>query len=287
MEADKLAIRRFIEGIHGADPKGWLILWTRRDKLTRAFDLSTETALDQATAYCAECGAQQDVYAAVGLQSEEPAGGSRGKEDSVVSVPGAWMDVDIAGPAHKSKDLPPTEREAMQLVEAVGLPPSVIVMSGHGLQPYWLFDKPLIIETEAHLQNSRSLSRRFQQMLRIQAQTHGWKVDSTADLCRVLRVPGTFNHKISNDIRPVTAEYFERTYCPEDVEGLLSGLDDPGALRLAEPQLDLPPANLRPILGGCAWMLHCQDDAPALPEPEWFYILNGYRPVPGCRTVGA
>jgi P4 family phage/plasmid primase-like protien len=274
MEADKLAIRRFIQVIHGADLKGWLILWTRRDKVTRAFDLSIETALDQASAYCAECAAQQDVYAAAGLQGEKPAGGSRGKEDGVVSVPGVWADIDIAGPAHKSKDLPPTEREAMQLVEAVGLPPSVIVRSGHGLQLYWLFDNPLIIETEAHLQNSRSLSRRFQQVLRIQAQTRGWKVDSTADLCRVLRVPGTFNRKISNDIRPVTAEYLERTYCLEDVDGLVSGLDDPGAAGLLKPQPDFSPANLKSILQGCAWMRHCQDDAPELPEPEWFYALT-------------
>ena len=111
MEADKLAIRRFIQVIHGADLKGWLILWTRRDKVTRAFDLSIETALDQASAYCAECAAQQDVYAAAGLQGEKPAGGSRGKEDGVVSVPGVWLISISPGPPTRARTfLLPNER---------------------------------------------------------------------------------------------------------------------------------------------------------------------------------
>jgi len=274
MEGDKAAIRQFIERVHGPEPEGWLVIWTRQDKASRAFPLARAGALDAAVAYCAERASRMDVYAAVGLQREEPEHGSRGKEAGVVSVPGVWADIDIGGAAHKAKDLPASEAEALSLVEAVGLPPSVIVRSGFGLQVYWLFREPFVIETEAERQELKSLSRRFQQMLRLQARARGWTIDPTADLCRVLRVPGTFNRKIPDDVRPVTAEYFDRAYCLDDIGEILCGLDDPGEPALSQPPPDLPPAKLPPILDGCAWMRHCRDDAATLPEPEWYRMLT-------------
>ena len=84
MEADRQAIRRFIERIHGPEPSGWLIIWTRQDKATRAFDLGTEGALERAVEYCALKASAFDVYAAVGLQYEQPANGNRGAESGVV-----------------------------------------------------------------------------------------------------------------------------------------------------------------------------------------------------------
>jgi hypothetical protein len=271
MEVDKLAIRRFIRRVHGPEPLGWLVLWTRQSKKCKAFDIINETGLDQAVDFCGAC-AVQDTYAAVGLQNQEPKVGGRGKEDSVVSLPGFWADVDIAGPSHAAKDLPPTEQEALCLLAAVDFPPSIIVRSGFGLQPYWLFREPFVIETEAERNNLKSLSRSFQQMLRLQARNRGWTLDSTADLCRPLRVPGTFNFKCANDVRLVTAEYFDRSYCLDDFRELVIGLDEGGYQRI-KPAPQLPLAKLPLILEGCAWMRHCRDDAQALPEPEWYHML--------------
>ena len=86
MEGDKLAIRQFIERVHGPEPEGWLVVWTRQDKASRAFQLAQEGALDAAVAYCAERAARMDVYAAVGLQGQAPDNGGRGKEAGVISV---------------------------------------------------------------------------------------------------------------------------------------------------------------------------------------------------------
>jgi P4 family phage/plasmid primase-like protien len=274
MQADPQAISAYFERVHGSEPQGWLILWTRQDKATRAFDLRQEVALDEAVKYAARRAAASDVYAAVGLQAEAPPRGSRGKEGGVVALPGLWADIDIGGTAHKAKDLPGSEEEALSLVDAVGLPPSVVVRSGFGLQVYWLFREPFVIETEAERQDLKSLSRRFQQMLRLQARARGWTIDPTADLCRVLRVPGTFNRKIPDDVRPVTAEYFDRAYSIDDIAEILCGLDDPGEPAPSQPPPDLPPAKLPPILEGCAWMRHCRDDAATLPEPEWYRMLT-------------
>src|SRR5215831_17342910 len=121
MDADKLAIRHFIERVHGPEPSGWLVLWTRQNKATTAFNLAEAGEIDKAIAHCASSAAIHDIYAAVGLQGWKPVNGSRGKEDGVVSLPGLWIDIDIAGPAHKTKELPPAELDALSLIEAIGL----------------------------------------------------------------------------------------------------------------------------------------------------------------------
>ena len=115
-------------------------------------------------------------------------------------MPGVWADIDIAGAAHKAQDLPPGEADAIALANAVGLAPSIFVRSGFGLQVYWLFREPFVIESDAERQRLKSLSRRFQHSLRLQAKARGWALDPTADLCRVLRIPGTFNRKIPEDL---------------------------------------------------------------------------------------
>ncbi|MCC6362992.1 MAG: DNA primase [Bryobacterales bacterium] len=274
MEADRQAIREFFERVHGPEPAGWLIVWTRQDKATRAFDLGVEGALDQAVEYCAAKASAFDVYAAVGLQQEQPANKSRGAESGVSVLPGFWADVDIAGAAHKTGSLPPTEQDARGLIGTVGLEPSLVVHSGFGLQPYWLLREPYQIESEDERQRLKSLSARFQSNLRACANDRGWRLDSTADLCRVLRVPGTFNHKVRGDVRMVTADYADRAYNLDDFDDLLAGIDDPGEGRRDSPPVDLPPAKLPPILEGCAWMRHCRDAAASLPEPEWYRMLT-------------
>ena len=275
MEADRQAIRQFFERVHGPEPAGWLIVWTRQDKAARAFDLSAEGALDQAVEYCAAKASAFDVYAAVGLQQQQPGVKSRGAESGVSFLPGFWADVDIGSAAHKAKTLPPTEQDARNLVESLRLEPSVIVRSGFGLQVYWLFREPYRIESDGERSRLKSLSARFQMNLRLRANTRGWTLDSTADLCRVLRVPGTFNRKVAGDIRAVTAEYWECAYNLDDFEDLLAGIDDPGERPAnAPPPVDLPPAKLPPILNGCAWMRHCRDDAASLAEPEWYRMLT-------------
>ena len=275
MEADRQAIRQFIERVHGPEPAGWLIVWTRQDKATRAFALGEGGALAQAVEYCATKASACDVYAAVGLQRERPANTSRGAEPGVACLPGFWADVDVAGGAHKAQDLPPTEEDARGLIDTAGLEPSVIVRSGFGLQPYWLFRAPWKIESDEERQRLKSLSTRFQSSLRLRANVRGWTMDSTADLCRVLRVPGTFNHKVDGDIRMVTAEYADRSYNLDDFEDLLAGMDDAGEVKPETPvPVNLPPAKLPPILDGCAWMRHCRQDGAALAEPEWYRMLT-------------
>ena len=274
MEADGQAIRQFLGRVHGPEPVGWLITWARQDGATWAFNLGSKGSLDRAVEYCAAKASSFDVYAAVGLQSEKPAGKTRGAESGVSVLPGFWADVDVIGASHKASNLPPTEEDACSLIECVGLAPSIVIRTGFGLQPYWLFREPYSIESAAERAKLKSLSTRFQTLLRTFANARGWTLDSTADLCRPLRVPGTFNRKVDGDIRLVTAVYADCAYNIDDFESILEGIEDPGEDRGSYPPVDLRPAKLSSILEGCVWMRHCRDDASSLPEPEWYRMLT-------------
>jgi P4 family phage/plasmid primase-like protien len=268
-------IGEFLKRLHGAESAGHLVVWTRPDKITRSFNLSKDGAVEEASAYCARRAEKSDVYAAVGLQRESPPARSRGTEDGVCSIPGIWADVDIAGPAHKSKDLPASEAEAWTIINEVELPTSVVLRSGFGLQVYWLFKEPWVLESAADRAAAKSLSVRFQTRLRQIAKTRGWMIDPTADLCRVLRVPGTYNRKIPDDPRLVTAEYSKSEYNVDDIEGILEGIEDPGPVVHREyAEGEMPLAQIEPIVEGCPWMRHCRDDARTLPEPEWYRMLT-------------
>ncbi len=268
-------IKRFFRCLHGPEPAGHLIIWTRQDKATRAFDLGVDGSPDRAAEYCTDRAKRCDVYAAVGRQREPPAKRGRGSEDGVCALPAVWADIDIGGAAHKAKNLPASEEEALSLIEALGLPPSILVRSGFGLQVYWRFKEPWLIESDADRTAAKSLAVRFQALLRRMANARSWNIDPTADLCRVLRVPGTFNRKLRGDVRPVRAEYFDRAYDPNDIEEILEGVEDLGdANGKPGSALDLAPAKLPPILEGCPWMSHCRDDAASLPEPEWYRMLT-------------
>ena len=85
------------------------------------------------------------------------------------------------------------------------LPPSLIVDSGHGLQPWWLFKKPWIFRDDEERREAQTLVGRFQATLQVIAEDHGWRIDNTSDLARVMRPAGTWNRKLE----PVQVQIME------------------------------------------------------------------------------
>lgn len=78
--------------------------------------------------------------------------------------------------------------------------PSVIVASGGGYHCYWLLDKPYIVHTTTDRDRAQAVQRAWVYEVGGDASVH--------DLARVLRVPGTFNHKY-NPARPVEFVTFD------------------------------------------------------------------------------
>lgn len=90
----------------------------------------------------------------------------------------------------RQKTRPPTAEAALAIANRVGLKPSIVVHTGHGFHVYWLLTEELTDMAEASV-----LVRQWQATLAKVAVLDGWLIDSTWDLARVLRVPGTHNRK--------------------------------------------------------------------------------------------
>lgn len=182
-------IEEFLDAVHGAaaDQGQHFLIWTRSDKASRFF-----SSPQKAAAYCAaRAKAGEDVYTGVGELGRPPDQG-RGKLEHITALTGMWADIDLAaGHAGSAKPLPPTEREARRIVEAMGPAPTLLVRSGGGLHAWWLFNELWVFADEEDKRRAVRLAARWNDTLRSVAQSMGYDADPVKDLTRVLRVAGT------------------------------------------------------------------------------------------------
>jgi hypothetical protein len=106
------------------------------------------------------------------------------------------------GEAHRTADVYATKEEALaalkRLLDATGLPDPIVVLSGGGLHVYWPLEKSI----------AREPWQRRSEGLKAACHKYGVKAghECTADAARVLRLPGTTNHKLPGKPRPVTLD---------------------------------------------------------------------------------
>ena len=219
-------------------------------------------------------GIETDIYFGVGLQNGDLKYGGRGKAQDVVAIPGLWMDVDLKRVSSPEDDQVPSLDDALGLIKSLPWgPPSIIVESGNGFHVYWLFKTPWYFYSEDDRKKAMDLSRRFQTHIQRLGRQQGWNWDYTGDLSRILRIPGTLNHKDKSNLKPVRLyETSDHRYDPAELEGFLpADRHEPEPPRHTEgiTYHDLPQADLSPILDDCLFMAHFRDDAAKLKEPEW------------------
>ena len=133
-----------------------------------------------------------DVYYGVCLL--DPAAvqpGGRGTRAAVIAVPALWADLDVGtgGPKRRFASI----EEARRFLDSIGLPPTDIVISGGGVHAYWHLDEPLWITDDESRRRAEALITGWLQ--RLQRYAAPVVLDSVGDLPRVLRLPGTRNHK--------------------------------------------------------------------------------------------
>jgi hypothetical protein len=266
---------------------GWVVVWGK-DRRTNAFKV---TDLEGAAAKLTELAAKGDTYVGRGLQATRPTGGSRGDENGVTFVSGIFVDVDTREGPHKTpaKELPADANEALALVREAGLPePTVIIHTGGGVHLHWTYTAPVMLVEEEERTAEKALAEGWLARLRTVFKAHGYKLDGVADLCRVCKAPGTWNHK-TNPAKPVRlvtmGERVERadalsivatelkvTTRVEGKAGGVSALLNDQAKKAAI--VKAKPDNLASVLAGCAWMRHCEADAANLSEPQWHGMLG-------------
>ena len=142
----------------------------------------------------------------------------RSTNDGAYVVPGLWFDLDLAYGQHASSTLPTTDDQALDWLFALPAQPSLIVHSGGGLYPFWLFREPYRVTTPAELEAIQALSEQFTHTLGVAGRTRGWTLDALGDMARVLRPPGTVNYKYGKRVE-VIHESAAR-YNPSDFDWL-------------------------------------------------------------------
>ena len=239
-----------------------------------------------------------NVYVGMGLQNKELAlkvaekqgkipdeSRIRGYKKTVSAIPGVWLDVDVKGPAHKADNLPETFEDANKIIEKFSLSPTMIVHSGYGYQAYWLLKEPWLLESDEERNEAQEFLDTFQKTMQYHASGFGWRVDPTADLTRVLRVPGTMNRKEGIEHKPVKIVHLEENnrYTIDDFEQYFLDKNElkkvsPSKSTSSNKTIEVPPTNqfakIEYIEEGCTWMRHCKEDAKTLSEPEWYASLT-------------
>ena len=155
--------------------------------------------LRSAVARAAEWDAQRPrgIYFRVTMLPPEGVEG-RGGADHAHMLPFLWADLDYGTVGHKppaaGPRLPPDEDAALELI--ADLPtPSVLIHSGGGFYPIWMFERPVFI-TDNNRADVKTRSQDWQNMIKVSAERLGWHYGSgVGDLARVLRLPGSINRK--------------------------------------------------------------------------------------------
>ena len=284
-----ITVNSFFPTLWGASPpEGFIVLWTKTNRFSSFINSQQIDSIGStALSYDEQHG---DVYFAIGMQEKQLIN-QRGKAETVIALPALWMDIDILNPeAHKRKDLIPSIEEAEKFIAQLPLQPSMIINSGYGLHCYWIFNEPWVFDSDNERQKAVQLSRKFQQSIIDKAHKNDWHIDNTSDLARVLRIPGTRNHKLSEPLFVAPHSQNLNRYSIDELEVSFKSkqLTVPKpvinqsvplpekAASITEPPHDSDSRNsqiIYELIDRCAFLKHCKDNAASLSEPEWHKMI--------------
>jgi hypothetical protein len=274
-DASEQSALTFLRWLYGDDPPGWITISTFDSQPTQWFPANQ---IEQVAHYCQAIARRYNCYFGLGLRKERLEEG-RGENSDVLGIPGFWIELDIKHPVHKKVNLPETIEQAVALVqEAIPLKPSIIIDSGYGVHVHWLFRELWLFDGAEDRQAAYHLLHRLQATVQGVAKLHSWEVDSTFDLARVLRIPGTYNRNVPDHPKPVTILEADpnRRYNPSD---FLKHLIDVEEMSYQETTGTTFDGELRPV------------DIQTLKIPAWLkYLIHvGHDPdyVPSDSTRSA
>lgn len=248
---DLLTTIDYLTALFGRHKMGYISL----SNITKGSNTFTHhVAVSELSAVNAEAyalaAARENAYLGIATRNRDLGRSQRGGKDDLLELSAFFLDIDLDGPeaalAHRAKKLP-TLDQALAMLEAVGPVPNIIIDSGYGLHVYWLLDKPYPCDNSL-----QRLHTDFQKRYWDYAQSQGFHLDHTANLDRVLRVPGTLNYKIPDSPKAVTIDSIDTSYSytptllamttagPGVPTPLASG---PAAVMPTLPSFDPPPAR--------------------------------------------
>ena len=122
-------------------------------------------------------------------------GRGQGDKGDIAQVIAFYADVDVGRVGHKKPSTYDTTAEALQAIDAFPLEPSITVDTGHGVQALWLFKEAVELSESFTVTDYEAINRGIQTLI---------GADTTADIGRIFRLPGSLNVKVAGDPKPVT-----------------------------------------------------------------------------------
>lgn len=185
--------------------------WCRADDPGAIASLLFETVERQPSIHAVYVGmgtVPADVVRAKQEEDPKRAPYFRATKADVTGMVALWADIDVGTFGHKGGPYPPDVPSARRVLDSIGLPPTVLISSGYGLQAWWVFSEPWLAadyeDPVAARAEMDGLSRDWISTLRYRADMiGGWKIDSVYDLSRLMRTPGSYNQKDPRNPRPV------------------------------------------------------------------------------------
>lgn len=150
----------------------------------------------------------RDVYFGVCTRKAK-----RPEEEYVNRAFAVWADVDGSGSDKHGEITEPKEDKLKEALEALILPPSLIVDSGHGYHLYWQTAQPT-----TELIRIKAINLKIQGVLGSGA---------VSDPTRILRVDGTFNHKSGSPEAVTLHSQTPHTYELQDLYAMCRLARDP------------------------------------------------------------
>ncbi len=223
-DPDPAAIEDFIDALWPKElPKdSRILIWSLQSKLSMW--ASSVAGAVKSAVRMAEKG--EDVYIGAGLGSKGVGTRQRTTNATVTAIPGVWVDLDYADDVHKKVNLP-TLAECESFIRELSdtlLEPTITVHSGHGFQLWWICSEPMMLADGDARHRASATVAGWMNLIRQKAAAHGWDVDATHDLARVLRIPGTVNHK-STPVAVTMTESGPYWQWEDIQEGLPAGWD--------------------------------------------------------------
>ena len=281
----KHTAEEYLRILYGGIPNGYIHLWIKDENTKRSLFFKTAD-IERAAETATNLAIDHDVYLGTGLRREDYGPYKRGGAEDISHITCLTLDVDLTSPVHKEKNLP----EDIATVERIllDLPPwSLMVRSGHGLYPVWLLEEPWAIEDDQSREKIQTVMNKFHNAAALLFKLHGYNIDNVSDLARVLRLPGTYNHKLEPIL--VDYNYYDHRYsadqllvAAEDIiskfnnEALMNLLNKKGNEPQAIPEATYPvkgDVDAELIVSRCEFINHCFKDAQFLPEIHWYYGL--------------
>jgi hypothetical protein len=203
--------RRFFDVLPLEAP-GELVIYTLPDRRPQWFE-----SIPRAIEYALQAARDRDVYFTTSThdRSRDPET-KRGSIKSAAALLAVFADIDVAEGKHAATNYPSREK-ALGVIAGLALPPSAIVSTGGGYHVYWPLKEPFRIDTPADRETAERILKSWQHALRVKL----GRLDDTADLARILRVPGTFNRKNGIAVPVELQTLTEARYNLDDFEPFL------------------------------------------------------------------